>query len=123
MSYKLFLSLALIIVVGCSSQNNCEEFNNISQRELLENFNSLQKNELSHKIFMLGECEVDGSELVLSKFLHDDRVSHHAQHKGMPINYIAAISLLKNAEKYEIAIDEDIKTQANMVIKDYKDKY
>jgi hypothetical protein len=49
----------------------------------------MEKSKLAHEIFIFGECKTHAALPVLELYLDDERVNHHALHKGMTISYLA----------------------------------
>lgn len=91
--------LSLFIVSVCNAETSCEKYNTMSTEQISESLAGLEKVQLSHELYLLGECRVERSIPLLEKYIDDARITHHIRHKGMSIGYIAKQSIRKIIEK------------------------
>ena len=116
----LSLSIAFCVVAACAEFDVCGNLKSIPDDGLQEYFQQLDKNELSHSLYLMGECSDIRYIRILAEYLNDHRISHHAQHKGMKLNYISAISLVKVLKiemdlRKNTVTDEQVETLKSLV--------
>ena len=87
--------MLLLLLTGCNSTNACEKYNGLSSEQIREMFAGMEITQLSHELYLLGECNVKNAMPLLEEYASDKRITHHALHKGMTLGYIASGSIKK----------------------------
>ena len=95
---KSFVLISVVIfMIGCDAvaSDPCEKYKGKSTDQINFLLSKMDTAELSHEIYLLGECKIENSLPLLERYSSDKRITHHVRHKGMTIGKIAKSAINK----------------------------